>query len=119
MPVPDRPKISAPREKPPPPPPDDPTVDIPVVVEPPPVPLDRLIPDGDGYIELDEDGIPLGRWEWSPDDEVWLFEQFPPLAELPQTGLLRWPIPVLLSAGLLMTAFGAVLVKRPGEQQEG
>ena len=43
-----------------------------------------LIPDGDGWIELDDDGIPLGRWEWGPDGE-WIFDRFPPLGGMPKT----------------------------------
>ena len=49
-----------------------------------------MIPDGDGWLELDEDGVPLGRWEWDPDLEMWVFDPFPPpLADFPQTGALN------------------------------
>jgi len=79
-------------------------------------PPDRpnLVPDGDGYIELDEDGTPLGRWEPADDgeDEFWIFEEMVPLGELPQTGVLRWPVPVLSLSGLLFIALGAIMNRR-------
>ncbi|MDR2296708.1 MAG: hypothetical protein LBD95_07920, partial [Clostridiales Family XIII bacterium] len=52
----------------------------------PTVPGNNLIPDGSGYIELDENDVPLGRWEWDDDEDRWIFDEFPPLANLPQTG---------------------------------
>lgn len=44
------------------------------------------------YIEIDEDGIPLGEWTLG-DDGVWIFEEYPPLGDaplvinIPQTGV--------------------------------
>ena len=47
-----------------------------------------VVPDGDGYVEFDEDGTPLGRWTWDPDEGEWVFEEIPPpLALLPYTGV--------------------------------
>jgi len=39
----------------------------------PPVPEEFLVKDGDGYIELDDDGTPLRRWEWNATLETWVF----------------------------------------------
>ena len=56
-------------------------------IEPPDVPTGHiLVPDGDGFIQLDEDGTPLGRWEWDPELEEWIFDEFVPLGMLPPTG---------------------------------
>ena len=86
-------------------------------IAPPPTNPDRLISDGNGgFIELDDDGIPLGTWHWCPDEEVWLFDEMLPLGDLPQTGLLNWPIVVLLISGILMIAFGIFIVKRSKEE---
>jgi len=56
----------------------------------PNVPDRDLTPDGDGYLENDEDGVPLGRWEWDAVEEEWVFEEFeestPPLSDFPRTG---------------------------------
>jgi hypothetical protein len=35
-------------------------------------------PDGDGFLELDENGVPLGTWEWNPDTDEWEFDDIPP-----------------------------------------
>jgi hypothetical protein len=50
-------------------------------------PGSSLIPAGNGvYIEIDEEGTPLGEWHWDDPMEQWIFEEYPPLANLPQTG---------------------------------
>ena len=54
-------------------------------IPPVPVPGHSLVPDGGGFIELDEDGTPLGRWDWDEDEDMWIFDGFPPLGNLPQT----------------------------------
>ena len=69
------------------PPPDDPEPAPPP--EPTPPPPGNVIQDGDDWIELDEDGVPLGKWVWDPETETWVFEPFSPplsLAAFPQTG---------------------------------
>ena len=43
--------------------------------------------DYDIYIEYDEDGVPLGEWRWDPDLEEWIFDEYIPLANMPQTGI--------------------------------
>ncbi|MDR2356054.1 MAG: hypothetical protein LBE16_07640, partial [Clostridiales Family XIII bacterium] len=46
-----------------------------------------LIPAGDGvYVEIDENGLPLGEWRRDANGQ-WIFDEYPPLADrLPQTG---------------------------------
>ena len=71
----------------------------------PSVPNHELVPDGDGFIEFDEDGVPLGRWEWSDDEGMWVLDEFPPLAGLPQTGKPDVSTIMLLAAmSLLITS---------------
>jgi hypothetical protein len=54
---------------------------------PPIVPGVTLVPEEDGsYLEFDEDGTPLGRWTQDPGTGEWIFEEFPPLGEAPETG---------------------------------
>ena len=77
---------------------------------PPPRPPGNLIPDGDGYIDVDLNEPPLSpwdpppKWEWDPEEEEWtIVPPDVPLTEfLPQTGLTRWPVPVLLGLGALL-----------------
>lgn len=38
------------------------------------------------YIEIGEDGVPLGEWHWDEPTEQWIFDEYPPLGDLPQTG---------------------------------
>lgn len=79
-----------------------PTPDDGLILEPPPVPLD-------------ENGVPLGEWRWDPDLEEWILDEFPPLGDLnlPQTGQLRWPVPVMAGAGVTLFVSGwAVKRKR-------
>jgi uncharacterized repeat protein (TIGR02543 family) len=52
-----------------------------------------VVPGENGnFIELGEDGVPLGEWHWDEPTQVWVFEEYPPpLANdtLPQTGGTR------------------------------
>jgi fimbrial isopeptide formation D2 family protein len=54
----------------------------------PNAPGHTLIPTDDGrYIEIDEDGTPLGEWHYDENSDTWIFDEYPPLAgNLPQTG---------------------------------
>ena len=69
-----------------------------------------LVPGDDGsFIEFDEDGTPLGEWRWDDDDEMWIFEEYLPLGNLPQTGdagnLLIW----LIFIGCLLLGFCVIV----------
>jgi len=65
------------------------------IVVPPPTPGsgNNLIPNGNGngYIELDDNDVPLGEWIWR-DSNGWVFIELPdtniPLGFLPQTGIM-------------------------------
>ncbi|MDR2087978.1 MAG: hypothetical protein LBP73_01315, partial [Clostridiales Family XIII bacterium] len=69
----------------------------------PTAPGHSLIPgEGGVYIELDENGVPLGEWRWDDPTEQWIFDEYPPLENLPQTGgVVRmgfthlWMLPLL------------------------
>jgi hypothetical protein len=78
----------------------------------PPAPSNggSLIPGENGnYIEIDENGVPIGEWHWDDDEGQWIFDKYPPLA---QTGQLRWPVPVLGVSGALLFFLGLFLNKR-------
>ena len=72
--------------------------------------------DEDGWIELDEDGVPLGRWDWDEEEEMWIFDPFVPLGGMPQTGVLRWPIPLLSGSGTLLIGCGCI-INRKGKKK--
>lgn len=39
------------------------------------------------YLELNEFGVPLGEWRWDEAQEIWVYDEYPPLEEyLPRTG---------------------------------
>lgn len=79
---------------------------------PPIDPKHPIIPKDGGYEEIDENGVPLGDWTYDEDQGIWIFDERPPLAELPQTGVLRWPIPVMAIAGLLLFCAGWVINRK-------
>ena len=46
-----------------------------------------LVQNEDGsYTEFDENGIPRGRWTWDEENEIWIFEEYVPLGDMPSTG---------------------------------
>jgi uncharacterized repeat protein (TIGR01451 family)/LPXTG-motif cell wall-anchored protein len=92
---PDEPEIIEP--KPPEPPeiitpetPDGP--ELPIIPLPPNIPGTTNVPTDDPYlyIVVDEDGVPIGEWRWEPEEEIWIYEEYPPLGNLPQTGDTLW-----------------------------
>lgn len=71
----------------------------------PPIPQEpgnELIEDPPYFWELDDEGAPLGRWEWDENEEMWIFDEdvplsyFPSSPLLPQTGIAGTPIYVYL-----------------------
>jgi hypothetical protein len=97
----------------------------------PPVPArpgDSLIPAPDAenaYIELGEDGVPLGEWHYDDDLGEWIFDEYPPpLGNLPQTGAASagagsgsaaWPF--FLCA--LLAAFGLIALTARKRRSDG
>ncbi len=56
--------------------------------------------------EIEDDETPRGTPEdETPEDEVVIEDEIP-LSNLPQTGVLWWPIPILFVSGLIMLAIG-------------
>jgi hypothetical protein len=73
--------------------------------------LGQLVPQEDGsYLELDEDGVPLGAWRYDPETDEWIFDEFPPLGDFepPPTDdelTSGSPALLLLLASVLAAAF--------------
>ena len=61
-----------------------------------------------GYIEFDEFGVPLGEWHWDDDEEMWIFDPFPPLGDMPQTGANKSIAGTLLILGFALITTGTV-----------
>ena len=57
----------------------------------PPGDGDHLVPDGDRYIKVDDDGTPLGEWHWDDDLKLWIFDEYAPLGDIPRTGDMKIP----------------------------
>jgi hypothetical protein len=67
---------------------------------------------------FDENGVPLGEWRYDPETGEWIFDEFPPLADLlPQTGQLRRPVPAMAFSGVLLFVIGWAM--RKGEKRAG
>jgi len=75
------------------------------------IPGRELVPDGDGFIEFDEEGVPLGRWMWDLDEERWIFDEFPPLARIPQTGGGKPQSFAFLLLGYSLVGLGVLIVR--------
>lgn len=78
--------------------------------QPTPPSRPHLVPSDNGYVELDDNGVPLGEWHY--DNGEWVFDEYPPLSDLPQTGVLYWPVPVLAIGGGLAIALGLALMRK-------
>ncbi|MCL2364334.1 MAG: hypothetical protein FWC71_06700 [Defluviitaleaceae bacterium] len=48
-----------------------------------------LVPHGNGYFEVDGEGLPLGQWTWDEAEISWIFDEVDPIAVgfMPQTGV--------------------------------
>ena len=72
-------------------------------------------------IPIDDPDVPLGNMTPPPvntsPDEIELDDPDVPLGDLPQTGQLWWPVPILAGAGVLLMLVGLVL-RRRGEYDE-
>ena len=63
--------------------------------------------------EIPEDPVPMDPADPpEPDPEVEVEDPDVPLAKLPQTGLLQWPIPVMTVTGLLLIAVGMMVERK-------
>ena len=86
--------------------------------EAPPVPnragnklTPRINNDGDIiFVEFDEAGVPLGEWHWEDEEELWVFDEYPPpLSNIPRTGYGDAPIYLLALLGLSVILLSMVL----------
>ena len=72
--------------------------------------------DDNTYIEVDENGAPMGEWRYDPDEGEWIFDPFIPLTALPQTGddgiALQW----LILMGVAGAGMIATLIQRKQRQ---
>ena len=83
----------------------------------PTVPGHTLIQDDDGWIELDENGIPLGRWEWDEEEEMWVLDEDIPLGGLPYTGGDGLSSQLFFLMGAFLLTMGMAL--RVGKRKHG
>jgi hypothetical protein len=92
---------------------------------PGPSPGNSIVPgDGGTYIELDENGTPLGEWRYDEDNGEWIFDEYPPLGNLPQTGAVlankgaeaSAPQRTLLILGLAFLIAGLAGLRRRREE---
>ena len=92
----------------------------PVMPPNPSVPGNMLIPDGDGWLELDENGVPLGSWAWDNEEDMWIFDEDIPLGNLPQTGDNGMGITtLLLLLGLSLLGIGVTLRSKKSYKSKG
>jgi hypothetical protein len=56
------------------------------------------------YVEIGEDGTPLGEWHYDDGQNAWIFDAYSPLGALPQTGALSAPGGADLPRGIAFPA---------------
>jgi hypothetical protein len=66
--------------------------------------------DDEHYLELDEDGVPLGEWHWDNDLQEWIYDEYPPLGSLPRTGADN--LPGLFAMLACLSVAGPVLIQK-------
>jgi len=74
---------------------------------PTPDPGNQVRPDGSGYIEVDDNNVPQGNWEWR-ESNGWFFTPATPnvpLGSLPQTGI---PGTLWIAVAINLMAIGAL-----------
>ena len=86
-----------------------------------PIEYGKLTLNEDGsYTEFDENGTPLGTW-YPNDDDTWTFQDLTPLGDtaaiLPQTGVLKWPVPVLAGSGLVLVLCGYISIRKRSQAE--
>ena len=74
------------------------------------------------FIDIGIEAFHLGQVELigrdDPDEPlIDLFDDDPPLANLPQTGQLLWPIPALSGFGLIISCTGVAFIKKHGKEE--
>lgn len=105
-------------------PPEESGKEIPVTEKPARTPGGSGEPSGsetppeEPEIELIPEDVPLVDISEFPDEpEIEILEEDVPLTNLPQTGLLWWPVPVMAAAGIVLVIFG-VRSNRKAERDE-
>jgi conserved repeat domain len=83
----------------------------PEVMPMPSTPTGTLIPSEDGWIELDPDGTPLGKWTWDEEEEEWIFEDIP-LGALPPTGYYGIPSYLFFLMSIALVGILFVVVRK-------
>ena len=68
------------------------------------------------YVEFNYDGLPLGEWLWDELLEEWIFGEFAPLADLPQTGDTGIPAYLFILTGLSLSVAGIILYNKTKER---
>ena len=91
-------------------------------------PENELITHEDGFIEIDENGVPRGRWEWDDGEGVWKFYENPPPrgdviykpGNSPKTGDESNAVfHIILLIVSIITAAGSIVYLIAGVRQKG
>jgi hypothetical protein len=57
------------------------------------------------FIEIGDDGVPLGEWRWDDEELMWIFDPYPPLGNLVLTGAtdvrIYWALLLLSLMGMI------------------
>ena len=76
----------------------------------------NLTADGAGFLEIGDDGVALGRWEWDEDQGMWIFNEIAPLGNMPKTGGAEIPATIPLLLGFALIGMGIVWKIKTGKR---
>jgi len=78
-----------------------------------------MISEGDDWIEFDENGVPLGRWVWDEELEMWVFEELPPpplggrfSSLTPGNRILIFVLSAIAIIGIGLTTWRLIILKK-------
>lgn len=77
-----------------------------------------VLQDDGSWIEVTSEGVPLGRWLYDEDADVWIFDEFPPLgtSSMPQTGGFPMTLLLVLAGAAFIGAGIWISRKKPDSE---
>jgi uncharacterized repeat protein (TIGR02543 family) len=65
--------------------------------------------DNGAWIEVGEEGAPLGEWQWDEEAQMWIFDEYPPLDGVPQTSSAELSLSSLYLLAFSLLGMGMIL----------
>jgi hypothetical protein len=69
----------------------------------------HIVTDGSNWIEQDESGNQFGRWSWSDQEGMWMYEDFQPSQNQFFTNLLSTPLGTITLVAVSLLIIGLIV----------